>query len=311
MGIDYTTNDEHLRSKRDAGVHAEQIPAEAVGGQVEGLDSTPLLDLVTDRHINGRGNSPVRAAAIQRLQRSYGNRAVQRMLAVQRFSDSEEQVTGRQDGAGSQAATAPQLQAQEPEHASSRGADNSVSGLQEGEQTPAPNGPLSGETQEVEEPEHRQSRQGQDDDQQNLPENFHLGETILPGTVIQLAKPLATPGGLVPVSTLTVLAGSISFTEEPDGVLRGIVAQFRVAVPLVTARGGVTTQVTALEGRLETASPLVPVPGVHVLTGGSLFIPDELQIFTGEPVVPGKPVSPTSGKAVITLGITGGRLVTA
>src|SRR5690349_10980466 len=137
MGTDLTTDDEQVRSKRDAAANAQQLPAETVDGQVDGLEATPLLGLVTDKRINGRGNSSVRAAALQRLQQSYGNQAVQRMLAVQRYSDSEEQqVAGRQDGGGSQVATVPPPQAQEPEHASNRGTGGSTGGIQEAEQTP-------------------------------------------------------------------------------------------------------------------------------------------------------------------------------
>lgn len=50
--------------------------------------------------IRGRGNAPVRTAMLQRMQQSYGNRAIQRFLSVQRSSaspaaDQEEDVAGK------------------------------------------------------------------------------------------------------------------------------------------------------------------------------------------------------------------------
>jgi hypothetical protein len=42
-----------------------------------------IESLLANSSINGRGNAPVRAAALQSLQQTYGNRALQRMLARQ------------------------------------------------------------------------------------------------------------------------------------------------------------------------------------------------------------------------------------
>src|SRR4051794_5536856 len=60
-----------------AGVGEQQV----VTGGLEVAYPGTLLD---SNALDARGNAPVRAAVIQRMQRSYGNRAVQRMLRVQR-----------------------------------------------------------------------------------------------------------------------------------------------------------------------------------------------------------------------------------
>ena len=42
-----------------------------------------MLAVLGHPHLGGRGNGPVHAAAVQQMQQTYGNRAVQRFLARQ------------------------------------------------------------------------------------------------------------------------------------------------------------------------------------------------------------------------------------
>ncbi|MDQ2808828.1 MAG: DUF922 domain-containing Zn-dependent protease [Chloroflexota bacterium] len=58
--------------ERDSPVHSAEAAA------------LPAGLAATDARLDGRGNGPVRIAMLQRMQQTYGNRAVQRMMAVQR-----------------------------------------------------------------------------------------------------------------------------------------------------------------------------------------------------------------------------------
>lgn len=68
--------------------HDEQQKRQQMAPQEESLaheadsstfDSLPGSTLSSDK-LNGRGNAPVRVAAMQRMQQTYGNRAVQRYV---------------------------------------------------------------------------------------------------------------------------------------------------------------------------------------------------------------------------------------
>src|SRR4051794_16423404 len=62
---------------RDGSDHAAESTHSAPG-----IADTP--DLLGRPAIQGRGNAPVRAAVLQRMQQTYGNRAVQRYLSQAR-----------------------------------------------------------------------------------------------------------------------------------------------------------------------------------------------------------------------------------
>lgn len=70
-------------------------PAPPQQANLEGLYAPQLpltaLQLMGDPRLNGRGNQPVKTAIMQRMQRSYGNRATQRFL--QRASNSTDMPT--------------------------------------------------------------------------------------------------------------------------------------------------------------------------------------------------------------------------
>src|SRR5690349_19170989 len=78
------------RADHDKTPRPDHQPA-APGGGVGDLiapDALPLsvdpVALLDDPRLNGRGNTPVRQAALQRMQQTQGNRAVQRALRLQR-----------------------------------------------------------------------------------------------------------------------------------------------------------------------------------------------------------------------------------
>src|SRR5690348_9882196 len=73
-----------------AAANHESTPAppttEAAGPQAEALlaDALPAAPaLLANPNIGGRGNAPVRQAALRQMQRTYGNRATQRFLDAQ------------------------------------------------------------------------------------------------------------------------------------------------------------------------------------------------------------------------------------
>jgi hypothetical protein len=72
---------------------AEQRPEPSTVASGGGGHLTLARLLLRNPHISGRGNAPVRQAALLSLQQTYGNRAVQRMvkLAVQRSTESDEE----------------------------------------------------------------------------------------------------------------------------------------------------------------------------------------------------------------------------
>src|SRR5689334_5002822 len=70
-----------------AAVHESTAAPPQVEAPVSPLSEAPLAvpassapALLSDPHIEGRGNAPVRQAALQQMQRTYGNRATQRFL---------------------------------------------------------------------------------------------------------------------------------------------------------------------------------------------------------------------------------------
>src|SRR5689334_5793328 len=93
-----------------AGPQAGQMPGQP-GPAIAQLAATP--GIVANPLLNGRGNGPVRAAVLQRLQQTHGNRAVQRMMAqgrsrlpaVQRTEGGEQAAGPQASGGGGGALT--------------------------------------------------------------------------------------------------------------------------------------------------------------------------------------------------------------
>jgi hypothetical protein len=97
--------------------HQPPTPVSAPGVSAEALAlpvPTVSFGMLGDPRLSGRGNGPVRAAVVQRMQQSFGNRATGRMIqrmvnsrplvAVQRDDDDEEeQNADQQDNADLQA----------------------------------------------------------------------------------------------------------------------------------------------------------------------------------------------------------------
>ncbi|MDQ3928356.1 MAG: hypothetical protein M3328_04310 [Chloroflexota bacterium] len=68
----------------------EPTTVQPAGGEGLFVPETPSYPgtLLGDPRLNGRGNAPVRAAVMQRMQQTYGNRAVQRFLQLQRTTST-------------------------------------------------------------------------------------------------------------------------------------------------------------------------------------------------------------------------------
>lgn len=80
MSDDSTRDFDEQSSKR---VTEQYVEGPSTGhGASSGTEAMPSYptSLLSDARINGRGNQPVRTAIMQRLQQTYGNRAVQRFL---------------------------------------------------------------------------------------------------------------------------------------------------------------------------------------------------------------------------------------
>jgi hypothetical protein len=111
------THDIEERRKRSALAESERKPAastEVWSGSLESVSMSTLL--LRGSSLSERSNSPIRTEAIQKAQRTHGNRAVQRYLSVQRCGDtpcgcsSEERtrhaLEHRFEGVGAMASTA-------------------------------------------------------------------------------------------------------------------------------------------------------------------------------------------------------------
>src|SRR5262245_18672021 len=75
------------RHSPDVDSNLDQIPS-------RGDETAYSVSLLSDPRLDGRGNGPVRAALMRQIQRTYGNRAVQRGLASQ--GQSTHVSSGRQ-----------------------------------------------------------------------------------------------------------------------------------------------------------------------------------------------------------------------
>src|SRR3982074_3572182 len=77
-------NYDHQSADQD-NVHHRETGTDQMGLGLEGAGPAELppaysAALLTDARVRARGNAPTRAAALQRMQQTYGNRAVQRFL---------------------------------------------------------------------------------------------------------------------------------------------------------------------------------------------------------------------------------------
>jgi hypothetical protein len=170
---------------------------------------------------------------------------------------------------------------------------------------------------EVEEPERGQSGQdpnaggAQQNGDDNGPDKGTRFFSALPGTVFDLGQPLAGPGGLVAVNRLTVVGGGLGMFDQGDGELHVVIGEISIAAPLQTDDGGITNKVTVIIGTLQTraSSPLLPIPGIIDLAGGSLSFSTGVQPFTGQPIVSGQDSGSTGTKTAPTVNVVGGHVV--
>jgi hypothetical protein len=70
-----------LEARRAGAAHEVAVPAPDIPAPGEAMLAPAAERVLADPHLGERGNAPVRIAAIQRLQQTYGNRATRRLLA--------------------------------------------------------------------------------------------------------------------------------------------------------------------------------------------------------------------------------------
>jgi len=95
MSSDQTREIEDSKARNQA-AHAETLPQYDNAPSIAEESGIYSASLVIDPALRGRANNPIRAAAMQQMQKTHGNRAVQRFvqrtLSVQREDDEEDFV---------------------------------------------------------------------------------------------------------------------------------------------------------------------------------------------------------------------------
>jgi hypothetical protein len=87
-------------AQEQAHVESAELPSQTSMPVQTAPESAVLLPDSSASRIRGRGNTPMRTAMLQRMQQTYGNRALQRFLSAQRSASpaaavEEEDVAGR------------------------------------------------------------------------------------------------------------------------------------------------------------------------------------------------------------------------
>ncbi len=99
------SNDFDLESSNRAAQERVRVKSTEIPSQVRSESEPDVAGVISPsaaKGLRGRGNAPVRAAMLQRLQQTYGNRALQRLLSAQRSAATptaieEENLAGQID----------------------------------------------------------------------------------------------------------------------------------------------------------------------------------------------------------------------
>src|SRR4051794_34401530 len=271
--MDSDHGQEHVRNRESATPAAQQT-GPAGEGLLPDLGGVAPETVLSEPAIGGRGNGPVRAAAVQRMQQTYGNRATRRFL--QRTPAGAAPVSVQRDDTAAlppvpnyQLNTPSLLQPQNPADRYHLGGDNQLK--------------LDPQVQAM-----IDQHLGQQLDPGNVRTalaNLQLG--ALPAASSSPANPFAGPS--VPQPAPTVPAGAGPAT--PHAASAGDIMSAVLKIPsidqaVVRLRTQATDQVTRDWHRMRTGEQVAAISTIAVIglgaLGGAMTDPNARQFLVGQ-----------------------------